>query len=197
MKKLFFDVETTGTRHTRHSIHQLALIIEIDDEEVERVEFKIRPHPKALIEPEALKVGGVTEEEVMAYPPMEIVFPQLLHVLGKYVDPYESKDRFYLVGYNNASFDNDFLRALFELCGNPYFMSWFWSDPQDVMVLASVYLEDRRKSMPSFKLKRVAKELGLEVDEDKLHDGVYDVELTRDIYHIVTGRRAAPNDPLL
>lgn len=40
--------------------------------------------------------------------------------------------------------------------------------------------------MPNFKLKTVAKELGLDVEDDKLHDARYDVLLTRDIYRIVT-----------
>ena len=41
--------------------------------------------------------------------------------------------------------------------------------------------------MPSFKQHRVARELGIEVDEDRLHDASYNVELTRGIYRIVTG----------
>ena len=54
-------------------------------------------------------------------------------------------------------------------------------------VLASQYLLKRRASMPSFKLKRVAKELGIVVEEESLHDAYYDVKLTRQIYRIVTG----------
>ena len=56
------------------------------------------------------------------------------------------------------------------------------------MVLASQYLiGQRRKDMPSFKLHRVADELGLFVDKERLHDSMYDVYLTREIYRIVTG----------
>jgi DNA polymerase-3 subunit epsilon len=40
--------------------------------------------------------------------------------------------------------------------------------------------------MPSFKLSRVAKTLGIEVDEDRLHDADYDVYLTREIYKTVS-----------
>ena len=50
--------------------------------------------------------------------------------------------------------------------------------------------------MPSFKLKRVAKELGILVEEEKLHDAVYNVYLTREIYRIVTGLELEPNDEL-
>jgi len=55
------------------------------------------------------------------------------------------------------------------------------------MILASQYLIPRRAKMESFKLKRVALELGLEVDESRLHDAHYDIALTRSIYRIVTG----------
>jgi DNA polymerase-3 subunit epsilon len=41
--------------------------------------------------------------------------------------------------------------------------------------------------MIDFKLKTVAKELGLWVDETRLHDAEYDIELTRSVYRIVTG----------
>ena len=41
--------------------------------------------------------------------------------------------------------------------------------------------------MPSFKQQRVAKELGVQVDDSRLHDALYDVNLTREIYRIVTG----------
>lgn len=33
------------------------------------------------------------------------------------------RDKMYLVGYNNAGFDNSFLRALFQQCGDKYFGS--------------------------------------------------------------------------
>jgi DNA polymerase-3 subunit epsilon len=55
------------------------------------------------------------------------------------------------------------------------------------MVLASQYLIDRRYRMKDFKLMTVAQEVGLVVDEARLHDANYDIELTRGVYRIVTG----------
>ena len=34
----------------------------------------------------------------------------------------------------------------------------------------------------------VARQLGMEIDESKLHDAVYDIELTRSVYRIVSNR---------
>ena len=40
--------------------------------------------------------------------------------------------------------------------------------------------------MEDFKLKTVAKQLGIEIDESKLHDAEYDIYLTMEIHRIVT-----------
>lgn len=187
-KILFFDVETTGLSHKKHSIHELAGLVEVDGEVVEEFKILLRPHPRAQIEPSALAVAKVTLEEVMAYPPQEEGYSDFIDILNRYVDPFDPRDKYYLSGFNNASFDNHFLRVLFDLNQNSYFAAYFHAESLDVMTLAGQYLRGaRRAAMPSFKLHRVATELGLEVDHERLHEGVYDVQLTRAIYRIVTG----------
>lgn len=186
--KVFYDLETTGVNPKRNSIHQIAMIIEIDEQVVEEINFKVAPHPKAEIEEGAMRVCGVTAEQIKTYPPMKEVYKNLIQVLRMYVDAYDPKQKIHLVGFNNRQFDDIFLRAWFEQNGDDFFNSWFWSDSLDVIVLASEYLLARRVDMPSFKLKRVAKEVGLVVKEKELHDALYDVRLTRDIYRIVTRR---------
>ena len=187
MVKIFYDAETTGTNYLKHSMHQLAGLVELDGEVVQEFDIKLRPHPKALLDPGALRIGGVTEEQLKAYPPMEEGLQAFIKIVQQYIDPYDKNTRGYLVGYNNRAFDDKFLEMLFDLCGNSYLRSYFWTDTLDVMVLASEYLIPRRASMPSFKLKRVATELGLEYNKEKLHGGLYDAQLTRQIYRIVTG----------
>lgn len=184
---VFFDTETTGTNPNRHSIHKLSGMVEVDGKVVEKFDFKLKPHPKAEVTSEALAVGRVTEKQIMAYPPYENAYAGFLKMMSKYIDRYNKVDKAWLVGFNNRSFDDVFLRKLFYLCKDEFFGAWFWSDSLDVMVLASQYLMDRRRVMSSFKLVRVAMELGIEVDETKLHDSNYDAYLTREIYRIVTG----------
>ena len=188
IKKFFYDLETTGTDPRKHSIHQIAGLIEIDDVVVHEFNIKTRPHPKAKIEAEALAVGKVTEDEIMAYQPMNEAYMDLIGILSKYVDKYNKKDKMWMVGYNNRQFDDPFMRCWFEQNKDQFMGSWFWSDSLDVMALASEYLIDRRANMPSFKQSRVAMELGIQVDPDKLHDAAYDMKLMRQIYRIVTKR---------
>lgn len=186
MKILFFDLETTGVNPGKNGIHQISGEIEIDGEIKESFNFYVRPNPNAIIEQEALNVAGVTKEQILAYPPMGDIYRALTTILSKYVDKYNKQDKYFLAGYNNASFDNQFLRGFFLQNGDNYFGSWFWSNSIDVMVLATQYLLDRRSEMENFKLATVAKELGINMEPDKLHDASYDLYLTKAIYDTVT-----------
>ena len=185
MKLVFFDLETTGVNPGKNGIHQISGTVEIDGVEQEKFDFHVQPNPKAVIEEQALAVGGVTREQIMAYPPMYEVYSQFVAMLGKYVDKFNKKDKFFLVGYNNAAFDNKFLRGFFLQNGDNYFGSWFWANSIDVMVLATAFIGDRRKEMENFKLSTVAKFLGVNVDDASLHDAFYDIYLTKEVYKIV------------
>ena len=133
-----------------------------------------------------MKVGNVTREQILAYPPMQQVYQEFVSMLGKYVDKFNKKDKFFLVGYNNAAFDNQFLRGFFLQNGDVYFGSWFWANSIDVMVLASAYLATRRPDMENFKLSTVARTLGVDVQSESLHDAMYDIGLTKAVFDIIT-----------
>jgi DNA polymerase-3 subunit epsilon len=186
MKLLFFDLETTGVNPGKNGIHQISGEIVIDGNTKETFDFKVQPNPKCIIEQEALDVAGVTKEQINAYPPMIDVYFKFTQMLARYIDKFNKTDKFFLAGYNNASFDNQFLRGFFLQNGDNYFGSWFWSNSIDVMVLASQYLMEQRPKMENFKLATVAKELGINIDETKLHDAQYDISLTKAIYILVT-----------
>jgi len=188
IKKLFFDVETTGVDHRRNTIHQLSGILEINDDVVEEFNLKTRPHPKAVITQDALDACGVDELTIMSYPEHRMAHKEFLGILTKYVDRFNKFDKLIIVGYNCQKFDDPFLRVWFELCGDKFYGSWFWPNTLDVMALATEYLLRRRAFMPNFQLGGVAKELGIKVDKDRLHDAIYDVYLTREIYRIITNR---------
>lgn len=186
MKLFYFDLETTGVRHWKNGIHQISGAIEIDGEIKEYFNFNVKPYAHALIEEEALKVANITLQDLETYKEMKDVYKEIISMLGKYVDKFNKSDKFFLVGYNNASFDNAFFRAFFVQNNDNYFGSWFWSSTIDVMILAGQYLIDKRHTMVDFKQSTVAKTLGIQVDEERLHDAEYDVNLLIGIYKIVT-----------
>lgn len=155
---------------------------------VERFDIRLAPNPAATIEQEALDVAGVTLEQIQSYQPMEDGYRQLIGILSKYVNKFDKRDKMYLVGYNNAGFDNNFLRALFTQCGDKYFGSWFYPNCMDVYVMVTPFLMGVRNDMENFKLMTVARTMGIEIDENKLHDATYDIELTRDIFYRIIGK---------
>ena len=187
VKKLFFDLETTGVDERQNGIHQISGCLEVDGQVVEQFNWHVAPNPKAKITQEALDVCGVTEEQIKGYEEMGVVFRRFKAMLTRHCDPYDKTDKIHLVGFNNASFDNKFLRAWFVQNEDKFFGAWFHSGSLDVMVLAGQYLLERRHRMPNFKLSSVAEEVGIVLEEERLHDAFYDIELTRNVYRIVTG----------
>ncbi len=189
IKKLFYDLETTGLDYKSNAIHQISGCIEIDGSVVEEFNLKMQPHEGAVIEPKALEVSNVNMDILMTYEPSEAVFAKFMAIVNRYVKRYVKTDKMFLVGYNNCSFDNNFLRKWYEIHQrDDFFNSYFWGNTLDVMVLATEYLLDKRIVMENFKLMTVARAVGIEIDESKLHDAKYDIELTRSIYKIVTNR---------
>jgi DNA polymerase-3 subunit epsilon len=187
MEKLFFfDLETTGLRYWKNGIHQISGAISINGEIKEKFNFKVRPYKLAIIEDSALEVGNVTREQIADYPSMCVVYKELTAILSKYCDKYDKNDKFHLVGFNNNSFDNQFFRAFFVQNEDQYFGSWFWSDSIDCFVLASNKLRKERAKLVDFKQKTVAKYLGIEIDETKLHEAEYDVSLCIEIFKRVS-----------
>lgn len=180
-KIFYYDLETTGVNKDENGIHQISAIIEIDGDVKEELNLNSRPYENCVINPEALMIGGVTLETVNAYPPESEAYKAIINSLSKYCDKFDRTDKFHLCGYNNSSFDNQFLRKLWDRCNDKYFGSYFWSDTLDVMVLASYALKDIRHTMKDFKLHSVAKAFGIIVDKSKLHDATYDLKLTREI----------------
>ena len=179
-KAVYIDVETTGTDPVKHGIHQLSGIIEVDGGEVENFDFRPRPRDNEEISEEALKVAGVTKDQIMAGTPPGEVLIKFKNMLKKYVDPYDKTDKFQFVGYN-ASFDMKFIREFFKKGEDSYFGSWFYFPYIDVMSKAAYELRNERNNLPNFKLTTVAKYLGIEFDEEKAHNALFDIELTKEV----------------
>lgn len=195
MTKIFYDTETTGLDPRMHSIHQIAGLVEMDGLVVDTFDIKMRPHPRAEITPGAMKSGNVTAELIQSYPlDQSEAKTKFEAMLTRYVNKYDSRDKIHLYGYNNRSFDDPFLERWFELCGDGFLRSWFWNDTKDVLVLAGEVLAPIRHLMPSFKLKRVAKTLGIFFDEAGLHDAAFDAQLTYDSYNALNNLPVHEND---
>ena len=181
MINIFLDTETTGLSNSKNALWQVAGLIYKDEELLESFDIKCAPLPKDKINSYALKMSGMNEQEIRSLQSSGIALKKFKKILKKYINPYDKSDKAHMYGYN-VSFDSGFIRSWFYKNNDKYYGSWFWTPPIDVMVIAGKALKDVRPSMKNFKLGTVAKTLDVRVSEEELHDALYDVMITREVY---------------
>lgn len=182
IKRLFIDTETTGLDEKIHGVHQIACLIEINGKVIEKVNIKLKPFDDCIYDDDAFKTHRISKEIIETYQSEIDGYEQLVGILYKYVNKYNKEDKFTVVGYN-IRFDINFIYQLFIRNNDNFLFSLIWSNPIDVMSLATCKLESIRHKMVNFKLTTVAQQLGIEISEEKAHDGLYDIEITRDILY--------------
>lgn len=181
-KNVFVDIETTGLWSNVHSIIQLAYIIEIDGKVEEEVCLHCQPFPGAQIDARTLTVHGISEADWVTAPTEESLYNDFIDSLDNHINRFQKTDKAAFIAYN-AKFDESFIRALFIRHSNKYFNAYFDYPIIDAVQEAYRVLRSKKPTMPDFKLMTVAAELGLKLDTTKLHDALYDIQLTRDIYN--------------
>lgn len=181
IKRAFIDVETTGLDPKTHGLVQVAGIIDIDGEVVEEFDFSMKPIDGKLFETRALEVNNLTMDVINKYEPSEKNFLMFRQLLKKYVDKYNSKDKFTFIGYN-VTFDVGFIRQWFLDHGDNYFGSLFFRYPIDVGSHAMEALLDKRHELKNDKLGTVMQHFNVEPQGD-LHDARTDIIATREVYY--------------
>lgn len=190
MKEIYIDLETGGLDYKVHPILQISLDYYENTVRKDELNLNIYPDNDQPLDKEALIINGLKEEPLrnrtLAYfITQKQAYNKIVLFLDKYINKYDKKDKAYFIGYNCHSFDEPFLRKLFENNSNPYIGSYFWYPSIDVMHITAFLAIGQRHKLGDFKLPTVAKSLGIEVDKDKLHNATYDVYLTRQIYELI------------
>lgn len=188
-KMIYLDLETTGTAVDQHGIVQLAAIVEIGGDIVDEMTLDMAPITGDIIEQQALAVSGIPLEGIFQRMPAKEAYGKFTAMVCGHVDRFNKQDKFHLAGYNILGFDAPFLRRWFEKNGDKWFGSYFWFPSIDVMAMAADYVAPYRHTLENFKLATVCRAFGIEVDETKLHDALYDVRLTRELYQTVSRLR--------
>lgn len=176
VKTIFIDLETTGLT-TESGVIQIAGIVRIDRTEKERFDFRCRPFDGEKITKEAMEITKMTPEKIWELPDPREIYSQFISILDKYVSKFDKKDKFTFFGYNSR-FDAMHLRAWFEKNDNNFYGSYFHWPEIDISNLAALHFMKQRSNFVNFKLGTVLKAAGIEVDESRLHDGLYDIENT-------------------
>ena len=183
-KRFYFDLETTGTNPYKHGFFQMATIIEVDNQVVEEQTYFCKP--EGTPDPETMKFHGfeMNEFDKEKYLSIGLFYSALKSKLSRHIDKYNRTDKFHVVGYNIHSFDIPFLRRCFDNRGDKYFGSWFWHPSIDVMLIWAEALQNERHKIKDFKNATVARYLGIEVDEGRLHEALYDITITKQLYQL-------------
>ena len=152
---------------------------------LDKINVEVCPREDKRIEEMALSVNGYTMERLKELKKDEDGFNEFLLFLRKHINRYNKFDKCILAGYNNIHFDNNFLRRWFTDNNSKYYGSYFWSTTIDVLAEATRYLLHYRPALENMKLKTIAKAVGIKIDEDRLHDALYDIELTITIFETI------------
>ena len=184
-KQFYIDVETTGTDPQANALVQIAGIIEIGGETAETIDLLTAPFEDDELTDEALDVIGKTEQELRGYRQPRDVYQELIDVMDGYVDRYDSGDKFHFIGYNSR-FDESFIRSWFKKLNDNYFGSWFHWPAIDVSNLAAIHFMQNGGQPSSMRLMSVAESLGIDIDQDKAHDALYDIEITKEMFEVLT-----------
>lgn len=184
MKCLYLDLETTGLDAKKCSIVQLGITIEIDNEVKHNLCIYVKPFDGCVIEPGVEAVHSLIPKAQSSGQTYKEVYTNLIKLMKEYVDKYNKKDKFFLIGYN-VGFDDGFMREMWRRNRDVYYGSWFWWPPLDVAVLACQYLKGERHRIENCKLSTLAAYLNIE-RQGGAHDALSDIHLTREIYKRVT-----------
>lgn len=181
-KVLNFDVETTGLFPNTNGIVQLAGIIEINGEQVEEFNLKMRPFKDDIIDKESLKIQKRTVEEVMSWMDPEEAYAELIEIFDKYIDRYDRSDKFYPCGFN-VPFDINFLIQWFKKNDDQYIGSWINLKAQVDPLPILRFLDYMGKiDMEDYKLETIANVLDVPIEA---HDALSDIRATIQIRDIV------------
>lgn len=181
-KVLLCDVETTGLEHKTCNVIQFSAIYLENNKEKDRIDIKMRPDDDAAIYRAALQVTHLSYKELMSRKVGQYEgYLQLLKFLDAKVNKFNTDDKMYFVAYN-AQFDENHVRTWFERMDNSYFNSYFHWPSLDVAQILAWYTMKTRMKLENFKLMTVARGLNIEIEEAKLHDAMYDVEVMKQIY---------------
>lgn len=186
-KLLFLDLETTGTDKNRHGVIQIAGILEIDGVEQVRFDLFSSLFPGDIVNKEALKINGRSVEDIRKFPKPEKTYNDFMAILGKHINRYDKKDKFFIVGYNSR-FDDDFLREWFRKCNDKFYGAYFFWPAIDVSNMAALHYMEEREIFKDFKLMTVAQAAGVDISGDKTHTAGYDVEITRKLFYTLKGQ---------
>jgi DNA polymerase-3 subunit epsilon len=184
-KFIFIDTETTSADASKCGMWQVGGIIECGKRSEEfLLECDIFEGDE--VTEDGLAVTGMSLDKLQALPDPGETFDKFIAILDKYVDRYDKKDKFFIVGYG-AEFDQHVLRSWFEKNDDAFFGAWFWHPPLCMMHATAMRCITERKVITNFKLQTIAEYFGIKVKEgNNYHNALFDASVARAIFKHLT-----------
>lgn len=183
MKLFYVDVETSGLDPLTNDILTLSGLIEIDGEVKEAINLKMKPFNWNNISEEALKINGLTIEQIKTFDEPIIAKQKLESLFCKYVDKYKknktSEDKLMVAGYN-VNFDFLFIEHFWKKCGDKYLGSFLDYHKMDLSAIVLFLKYKGLLQFHGYKLVQVAEALGCSFKTSS-HDAESDILVTREI----------------
>lgn len=148
--------------------------------------INIQPHEGADIDPIALEVIGLSEEELYAEDrlTMQQAHKELCNIFDECVDKFDPTDKLYPIAHN-AQFDITMISEFFKRNGDNYIGSYI--DRTNVFctlnacrILAWTGQIPRQKG---YKLIHMCELFGIKLSEEDAHDALHDIRATYRLYN--------------
>lgn len=182
MSLFMYDLETGGLSPQFDAILQVAgFIVDEKLEVVDKICFYCQPHcADNNPNPRALEVNHISPSDIDEFMSSEEGVAKLNGFLQKHV---EGEKKLTLAGYNSDGFDNLFLENWYKKHDDfASFDSFFHTKTVDVLKVAKGFFSNKVHKPFNFKQGTVAKYLKVEIDDSRLHEALYDVEVCLEIY---------------
>jgi DNA polymerase III epsilon subunit-like protein len=179
------DLETTDVEDPLClSPIQIFVKVEEPDGSVDSLNLFVQPLAGDIMSQGATDAHGFTMEDTKDFMDPRFAVVRLKRFLRGKVNRYDPTDKLLFSGYN-AFFDYKVLRVWFERQNVEFFGAFFSWPPYDVMSYAGKKLAPIRHHFPDFSLETVARFLGYQITDDRLHDAEYDIELTQYVSNVI------------
>jgi len=171
---IVIDVETTGVDPEKNAVVSIAAAVcdVAHNIRAKRV-FTLRPHDGAIIEPKAMEVNGLTELEIMTYPPAE----KTLKEFNSWLFANCSENPRFALWYAwGVGFDDKFLFKTFERAGVEAYARRIWVCMRGLAIHLNLYssLLSGGDKTETKNVRKFCEMLGTEF-EGREHDPLADV----------------------
>jgi DNA polymerase III epsilon subunit-like protein len=174
MNIMCFDTETGGLNPYTDGLCSVTLQ-NINKEETKTI--FIKPNPELNYNPDALRVNGLTLQELEEKGVSE---PEAIKQIIIYLKQEYGSFKPCLLAHNIV-FDIQFMNALFYRNKMPLFQEFFWGDPKDTMIIISYLKEKGLNNFDKLNLQSVHRALFGELFKNA-HTSEADVLATTKIY---------------